>query len=138
MRQFYTYIVCSKTGTLYVGMTNDLERRVREHKRKLVPGFTAKYGCDRLVWYEAFPTALLAIAAEKRIKGWARAKKVALVEDQNPKWEDLAADWDEPEHVEPPSCGDRLILPNRHPEVLRGISLPSAPQREEIPRSTSG
>ena len=90
MRRFYVYILSSRTGTLYVGITNDLGRRMYEHKNKLVPGFTAKYGCDRLVFYEAFPTAHQAIAAEKRIKGWTRAKKVALVESKNPEWRDLA------------------------------------------------
>jgi putative endonuclease len=63
-----------------------------EHKHRLVPGFTAKYGCDRLVYYEVFPTAMQAIAAEKRIKGWTRAKKVALVKSKNPKWQDLSVE----------------------------------------------
>src|SRR4051812_46318480 len=89
MRQFWAYIVASRTGTLYVGMTNDLKRPIYEHKHKLVPGFTAKYGCDQLVFYESFPTAAQAIVAEKRIKGWTRAKKVALVKSMNPTWADL-------------------------------------------------
>ena len=96
VRRFYVYILSSRTGTLYVGITNDLGRRMYEHKNKLVPGFTAKYGCDRLVFYEAFPTAHQAIAAEKRIKGWKRAKKVALVESKNPNWRDLSDPADDP------------------------------------------
>jgi putative endonuclease len=94
MKQFYVYILSSKTGTLYTGVTNNLERRIYQHKHKLVPGFTAKYGCDRLMYYDVFPTAGQAIAAEKRIKGWTRAKKVALVITKNPKWEDLSQDWE--------------------------------------------
>jgi putative endonuclease len=90
VRRFYVYILSSRTGTLYVGITNDLGRRLYEHKNKLVPGFTAKYGCDRLAFYDTFPTAQQAIAAEKRIKGWTRAKKVALVESKNPQWRDLS------------------------------------------------
>src|SRR5687767_8243086 len=70
-------------------MTNDLERRVAEHKSKPIPGFTAKYNCDRLVWYEAFANVNEAIAAEKRIKGWRRSKKVALIGEKNPSWCDL-------------------------------------------------
>jgi putative endonuclease len=92
MRQFYVYILSSRSGVLYAGITSDLERRVLEHKQKLVPGFTAKYNVTRLVWCESFPDALQAIAAEKRIKGWSRAKKVALIEQANPAWRDLAED----------------------------------------------
>jgi putative endonuclease len=90
MRPCYVYIVASRTRVLYVGMTNDLQRRISEHKQKLIPGFTANYNVNRLVWYEAFPDAAQAIAAEKRIKGWTRAKKVALIEAKNPEWHDLA------------------------------------------------
>ena len=96
MKQFYVYILSSKTGTLYTGVTNNLERRLYEHKHKLVPGFTSKYGCDRLMYYDVFPTASQAIAAEKCIKGWTRAKKVALVTTKNPKWQDLSNDWEHP------------------------------------------
>ena len=99
MKQFYVYILSSKTGTLYTGVTNNLERRVYQHKHKLVPGFTSKYGCDRLMYYDVFPTASQAIAAEKRIKGWARAKKVALVKTKNPKWLDLSQDWEHSNRV---------------------------------------
>jgi putative endonuclease len=92
MRQYYAYIVSSATGTLYTGMTNDLQRRIWQHQQGLVDGFTAKYGCNLLVWYESFPTAIQAIEAEKRIKGWTRWKKVALVESTNPNWKDLSKD----------------------------------------------
>ena len=73
-----------------VGVTNDIERRVNEHKQGLVPGFTLKYRVNRLVWCEAFSTAIQAIEAEKRIKGWTRAKKIASIEATNPEWLDLA------------------------------------------------
>jgi putative endonuclease len=108
MKQFYVYILSSKTGTLYTGVTNNLERRLYEHKHKLVPGVASKYGCDRLMYYDVFPTAGQAIAAEKRIKGWTRAKKVALILTKNPKWVDLSEDWDrakqDPDAI-PPSDG---------------------------------
>ena len=94
MKQFYVYIMASEMHTLYTGMTNDLERRVYEHKHKLVPGFTSKYNITRLVYYEEYPTAKDAIYREKQIKGWLRAKKTALVESMNPTWKDLSEGWD--------------------------------------------
>jgi putative endonuclease len=91
LKRYYVYILASRSGVLYIGITNDLERRMYEHKNKLVPGFTSKYNVDRLVWCEEFSTALQAIEAEKRIKGWSRRKEVALIEEKNARWEDLAA-----------------------------------------------
>ena len=93
MKQYYVYIMTNKSRTLYTGVTNDLERRVYEHKQKLVPGFTAKYNIDRLVYYEATEDVNSAIYREKQIKGWLRAKKIALIESMNPKWTDLSARW---------------------------------------------
>jgi len=93
MKQYYVYIMTNKSRTLYAGVTNDLERRVYEHKQKLVPGFTAKYNIDRLVYYEATQDVNVAISREKQIKGWLRAKKIALIESMNPKWADLSLDW---------------------------------------------
>jgi putative endonuclease len=90
MNAYYVYILASRSGVLYVGVINDLDRRVAEHKAKLVPGFTAKYNCNRLVWYERFSDVDDAIAWEKRIKGWRREKKIALIADRNPAWADLA------------------------------------------------
>src|SRR5688572_17384883 len=89
MKTYYVYILASKSGVLYVGVTNDIERRVAEHKAKLVPGFTAKYNCNRLVWYEEFASIDQAIEAEKRIKGWRRDKKIALIAEKNPAMADL-------------------------------------------------
>lgn len=87
---FYAYIVASsRNGTLYVGMTDDLARRIWEHKTRAIPGFTAKYGCDQLVWYEAFETREAAFRRERRIKEWRRDWKLRLIEALNPAWADL-------------------------------------------------
>ena len=80
-----------KHGTLYLGVTNDLIRRVHEHKQKLLPGFTDKYGVDRLVWYEEHQHPSDAIAREKQIKKWRRDWKISLIEQDNPDWHDLYA-----------------------------------------------
>jgi len=86
----WTYILASqRNGTLYTGVTTNLGERVWQHKQKLIPGFTSKYGVDRLVWYQHFESITDAIAEEKRIKNWRRAWKLALIEKQNPQWRDL-------------------------------------------------
>jgi len=92
-RSYYVYILTNASRTLYTGVTNDLERRVLEHKRKLIPGFTRRYNLTRLVYFEEFGDIRDAIAREKQIKGWLRARKVALIEATNPTWKDLSADW---------------------------------------------
>jgi putative endonuclease len=95
MKHYCVYIMTNKKrGVLYTGVTNDLERRVCEHKRKVIPGFTAKYNCTRLVYYGVSNDINAAIAAEKQIKGWLRAKKIALIESMNPEWKDLGATLD--------------------------------------------
>jgi putative endonuclease len=87
---FFVYMLASQPqGTLYVGMTDDLIRRGWEHKMKLVPGFTAKYGVDRLVWFEAHQTREAAWRRERQIKEWKRAWKIELIERDNPQWIDL-------------------------------------------------
>lgn len=83
----------SKSRTLYVGVTNNLERRVLEHKHKLVPGFTSKYNVNRLVYFAETNEVLEALAREKQIKGWTRAKKKALIEEENSAWADLSERW---------------------------------------------
>ena len=93
MKQYYVYIMTNKSRTLYTGVTNNLERRVYEHKQKFVPGFTAKYNITRLVYFEETGDIQEAIAREKQIKGWLRTKKIALIESVNPAWEDLSASW---------------------------------------------
>ncbi len=79
----------ARNGTLYTGVTADLSRRVFQHREGFVPGFTARYGCKLLVWYESYLTMLEAIAREKQIKGGSRKKKLALIEETNPRWLDL-------------------------------------------------
>ena len=93
MKQYYVYIMTNRSRTLYTGVTNNLERRVYEHKHKIGSKFTSKYNITRLVFYETFPDIRDAISCEKQIKGWLRAKKIALIESVNPKWEDLSVEW---------------------------------------------
>lgn len=93
MKEYFVYIMTNRSKTLYTGVTNQLVRRVFEHKTKLIPGFTSKYNIDQLVYFENCPDIDSAIAREKQIKGWTRAKKIALIEEQNPDWQDLSASW---------------------------------------------
>jgi putative endonuclease len=88
-RQYFVYILSSHSRTLYIGVTNNLERRMHEHKSKLVPGFTARYNITKLVYFECFDDVRDAIEHEKKLKGWLRAKKIALIEEHNPGWHDL-------------------------------------------------
>jgi putative endonuclease len=94
MKQYFVYIMTSESGTLYTGMTNSLQRRVYEHKHKVIKGFTSKYDVNRLVYFEVFGDVRDAIAREKQIKSWRRDKKLALIESMNPKWQDLSEDWE--------------------------------------------
>jgi putative endonuclease len=93
MHRYFVYIMTNRSGTLYVGMTNDLKRRVWEHKQKLIGGFTKRYNITRLVYYEETADVTAAIACEKQIKGWLRKKKIALIESLNPGWKDLSEEW---------------------------------------------
>jgi len=86
----------NKSRTLYTGVTNNLERRVYEHKNKLVTGFTSKYNINKLVYYEETNDIHIALACEKQIKGWLRSKKIALIESTNPQWKDLSLEWYNP------------------------------------------
>ena len=92
-KSYYIYIMTNESDTLYTGVTNDLTKRVFEHKNKLLPGFTAKYNITRLVYFEETNNVQAALAREKQIKGWLRKKKIALISSVNPQWEDLSADW---------------------------------------------
>ena len=93
MRSYYVYILTGPSGVLYTGVTNNIQRRVNEHRLKLIPGFTRKYNITKLVHFEVFGEIRSAIAREKQIKAWTRQKRVALIESHNPKWADLTADW---------------------------------------------
>jgi putative endonuclease len=90
---YAVYIMSSRTGVLYIGITNDLQSRVSDHKTGAIAVFKKKYKCHRLVYYEKFQYVRTAIAREKQLKGWTRAKKIALIESVNPRWKDLAEHW---------------------------------------------
>lgn len=97
MKEYYVYIMANKSGTLYTGVTNDLLRRVYEHKHKLIDGFTKKYNITRLVYFDSTNDVTAAIAKEKQIKGMLRIKKIELIKTNNPLMEDLSEDWYENE-----------------------------------------
>ncbi|HVI07948.1 MAG TPA: GIY-YIG nuclease family protein [Candidatus Binatia bacterium] len=91
--EYFVYIMSSSTGTLYIGMTNSIYRRALQHKRGDIEGFSSQYHCDRLVYYESYDDVHKAIGREKQLKGWLRARKIALIESRNPRWADLAEKW---------------------------------------------
>ena len=93
MRQYYVYIMTNGVRTPYIGVTNDLARRVYEHKQKLIDGFTKKYNITYLVYYETSSDVTAARARERQLKGWRRDRKIALIEASNPQWKDLALEW---------------------------------------------
>ena len=116
-KHFYVYIMASNSRhhVLYTGVTGNLSRRVFEHKRKLIPGFTSKYNVTRLVYYEMFCYSDMAIAREKEIKGWRRNKKITLIEGMNPHWYDLASQWEDVYKPDPGVVGTAR-------RVLRGLN----------------
>ncbi len=89
-KQYYVYIMSSRSSTLYIGSTRDLMKRVLEHKEKVVEGFTKRYSIDRLVYYEVCAILEASINREKQLKGWTRAKKIVLIGSMNPEWKDLS------------------------------------------------
>ncbi len=93
MPEYYVYIMSNDSRMLYVGVTNNLETRVFQHKEKAVPGYTSRYNMTRLVYFESGSDILGAITREKQLKGWVRSKKVALIEAMNPRWDDLSVGW---------------------------------------------
>ena len=94
IHQYYVYILASKIrGTLYIGITNDLQRRVNEHKKGVIKGFTQKYEVHKLMYYETFQSIDEAINREKNLKKWKRDWKIKLIEEENKKWVDLSNDW---------------------------------------------
>jgi putative endonuclease len=107
-RSCFVYIVTSRSHNLYTGLTNNLERRIIEHREGLVPGFTKRYRIYRLVHYEVFGNIRTAIAREKQIKAWTRKKRIALIEATNPTWVDLAESLF-------PKCKSRSLVPNTGP-----------------------
>src|SRR4051812_28643251 len=101
MKTYYVYIVASRSRVLYLGVTNELNRRMAEHKAKQFSGFSAQYNCNRVVWYESFVDVNEAIETEKRVKGWRREKKVALIAQTNPAWTDLSIASEATTHTDP-------------------------------------
>ncbi len=93
-KQYYVYIMSSRSRVIYVGMTNKLRRRVEHHQQTLVEGFTQRYNINRLVYYETTNDVHAALVREKEIKGWRRSKKVTLIEAMNPTWKDLSGELD--------------------------------------------
>ena len=92
-KTYFVYLLASKSRRIYVGVTNNLERRLYEHKQKLVDGFTKSYNIDRLVFFESTNDVRSALEREKEIKRWRREKKIALIETMNPAWDDLSESW---------------------------------------------
>lgn len=90
MTYYYVYIMSSLQGTIYIGVTNNLQRRIYEHKQHLIKGFTDLYNCTQLVYYEEYNNINEAIAREKQLKGWKRSKKETLIRKTNPSWEDIS------------------------------------------------
>ncbi len=93
MRSYYVYILTNRSGTLYIGVTNNLERRLAEHRSGTTQSFTGRYKLDRLVYVEESGDVRAAIEREKQLKGWTRRRKIALIAELNPTWQDLSADW---------------------------------------------
>ncbi len=121
-RNYFVYVMGSLSGTLYIGMTGRLERRVFQHKQHTVEGFTSKYEVDRLLYSESYDDVHKAIAREKQLKGWRREKKVALIQSLNPHWVDLSREWYEA--IKQQGAG-------------RGASTPLEPSPAKAPRSLS-
>jgi putative endonuclease len=96
---FYVYIMASRSLTLYIGFTSNLEARVRQHQDDVYDGFSKTYRCHRLVYFERFQNSMTAIAREKQLKRWSRAKKISLIKTLNSAWADLSEKWGQP--VEP-------------------------------------
>jgi putative endonuclease len=106
---YFTYMMASRSRTLYIGVTGDLLKRVFQHKWGELGGFTSKYNCDRLVWFESHQLVTGAIAREKQLKAWRREKKLALIEKSNPAWVDLSKDWYDLEPADFKRATDRML-----------------------------
>ena len=105
---YFVYIMASRSRTLYIGVTGDLLKRVFQHKWKEHEGFTSRYNCDRLIWFERHKEVQRAIDGEKELKGWKRARKIALIESVNPTWSDLSRDWYDYEAADYRRAQDRI------------------------------
>ena len=94
MKQYYVYIMTNKSGTLYIGVTNDLTRRIYEYKQGIGGQFTTRYRINRLLYFEETRNIHAALTREKQLKGWSRAKKLELIASENPQWVDRSTDWE--------------------------------------------
>ena len=123
-RSYCVYIMGSLSGTLYIGFTGNLHKRAFEHKFHQMEGFTNKHDVERLLYWASYDDVHLALAREKQLKGWSRAKKIALIESRNPHWLDLAKEW---YPWMKPSChvGRRRIVQRT---ILRSRNIPTAPR----------
>ena len=101
-KRYYVYIMASRSKTLYTGMTGDLTRRALQHKAGEIEGFTKQYNINRLVYFEVFKYVNSAIAREKQVKAWTRAKRLSLITSENPTWQDLAESWGQPVKLQIP------------------------------------
>lgn len=115
---FYVYILSNKSKTLYIGYTNDLFGRVMEHKQKTVAGFTSRYNIGKLMYWETYEAMQVALKREAQLKGWTRAKKIALIELMNPDWRDLSEGWDKRRSLVDTIVSTRQRLRNRHGDGL--------------------
>jgi len=131
MKSYFVYILSSRSGVLYVGVTNDLEHRLLQHRAKVQPGFTAKYHCTILVWYETFHDVNTAIETEKRIKGWRRSRKIELIEKMNPTWRDLSEGWFDDQAT---SAGPRSLGRLGSLGMTRAAESGSTSARDTAPR----
>ena len=102
MKEYYVYIMSNKSGTLYTGITNDLERRVQQHKSQTIDGFTKKYKITQLLYFESTNDVTTAIEREKQIKGMLRSKKVGRIKTMNPQLKDLSEEWVDKNNASPP------------------------------------
>jgi len=117
--EYFVYIMSSRSGTLYIGMTNSIYRRAPQHRCGEIEGFSSKYRCDRLVYYESYDDVHKAIGREKQLKGWRRSKKIALIESKNPRWDDFGEKW-----------GAQMLFPGE------SIKAASAASRQTKPLSS--
>jgi putative endonuclease len=141
-KRYYVYIMASRSLTLYTGVTGDIYHRALQHKTGEVEGFTKRYHINRLVYYETFKYVDNAIAREKQIKAWTRAKRLALIKSENPTWQDLAESWGEPINLQIPRSQNQGRLGNTQPvPVARDDNSESVaegwgePIKLQIPRS---
>ncbi len=125
-KKYYTYIVASRSGTVCIGITSNLYVRVRQHKDGDFEGFSSKYHCDRLVYWESFDEAIQAINREKQFKGWRRSKKIGLIESVNPRWQDLAEHWGAEMSFAGQSITNRQVWRFAHTVILSGVGVREA------------